>query len=223
MARMASKQTYQDNTRRPSGMPSARSAASSGQRIALYGLLTCIALVAGYLEALIPLPVTVPGVKLGLGNVVVLFALDRLGAQPAFFLMLAKVACSGLLFSNLSMLAYSLAGGLVSWALMALAYKSGWFSITGTSVVGGLAHNAGQLALVAALFSPAVAAVNIPVLAVSGAIAGVAVGVLVELALRAVPSTSFLAGKTSGDSGARHSAGTLHIDRALPEDEEPRP
>lgn len=220
---MASKQTYRDDTRRPSGVPSTRAAASRGQRIALYGLLTCIALVAGYLEALIPLPVTVPGVKLGLGNVVVLFALDRLGARPAFFLMLAKVACSGLLFSNLSMMAYSLAGGLVSWALMALAYKSGWFSITGTSVVGGLAHNAGQLALVAALFSPAVAAVNVPVLAASGAIAGVAVGVLVELALRAVPSASILAGKNSGEGGARHSTGTQHTDRALPQDEDPRP
>ena len=220
MARMASKQTYQDDTHRTRGASSVRAAASRGQRVALYGLLTCIALVAGYLEALIPLPVTVPGVKLGLGNVVVLFALDRLGARAAFLLMLAKVACSGLLFSNLSMMAYSLAGGLVSWALMALAYKSGWFSITGTSVVGGLAHNAGQLLLVAALFSPAVALVNMPVLALSGVIAGVAVGVLVELALRAVPSTSLLADRSNG---APRTFNPPHADRTRPEDRKPRP
>ena len=161
--------------------------ASHGQRIALYGLLTCVALVAAYVEALIPLPVTVPGVKLGLGNVVVLFALERLGERPAFYLMLAKVLCTGLLFANPSMMLYSLAGGLLSLALMILAKKSGWFSLIAVSVIGGVAHNAGQLALVAALLSPAVALVNAPVLAVSGVVAGLAVGALTSLALRAVP------------------------------------
>lgn len=158
-----------------------------GQRLALYGLLTCVALVAGYVEALIPLPVTVPGVKLGLGNAVVLFGLKRLGVRPALYLMLAKVLCAGLLFANPSMMLYSLAGGVLSWALMALACKSGWFSTLSVSVIGGVAHNAGQLLLVAAWLSPAVALFNAPVLAVSGVVAGLAVGVLTQLALRAVP------------------------------------
>lgn len=180
---------------RPGAGPGAASrlpagSGSHGRRIALYGLLTCVALVAGYLEALIPLPVTVPGVKLGLGNVVVLFGLERLGARPALYLMLAKVLCAGVLFANPSMMLYSLAGGTLSWALMALAEKSRWFSPLSVSVIGGVAHNAGQLLLVAALLSPAVALANAPVLAVSGVIAGLAVGALVQLALRAVPASS---------------------------------
>ena len=88
--------------------------ASPGRRAALYGVLTAAALVCGYLELLIPLPVTVPGVKLGLGNIVILMALERLGAKAGFFLMFIKVIASTLLFANLQMLVFSLAGGLLS-------------------------------------------------------------------------------------------------------------
>ncbi len=86
---------------------------SPGRRAALYGVLTAAALVCGYLELLIPLPVTVPGVKLGLGNIVILMALERLGAKAGFFLMFIKVIASTLLFANPQMLVFSLAGGLL--------------------------------------------------------------------------------------------------------------
>ena len=160
---------------------------SPARRAALMGALTALALIAGYLEVLVPLPITVPGVKLGLGNAVVLFALVRLGARPALWLMLAKVLCSTILFSNPQMLAFSLAGGAVSWAIMALAWRSGLFSVVATSLLGGLAHNAGQLLMVALLLSPQVALVNIPVLAVAGAVCGTAIGVLVRALITAVP------------------------------------
>lgn len=165
--------------------------ASPGRRAALYGVLTAAALVCGYLELLIPLPVTVPGVKLGLGNIVILMALERLGAKAGFFLMFIKVIASTLLFANLQMLVFSLAGGLLSWAVMALAVRSGIFSTVATSVLGGLAHNAGQLAAVAALLSGRVALVNMPVLAVSGVLCGAAVGVAARLVLRALPQEAF--------------------------------
>lgn len=160
---------------------------SPARRAALMGALTALALIAGYLEVLVPLPVTIPGVKLGLGNAVVLFAIARLGARPAVWLMLAKVLCSTILFSNPQMLAFSLAGGILSWAAMALAWRSGLFSIVATSLLGGMAHNAGQLLMVALLLSPQVALVNAPVLAVTGAVAGIAIGVLVRALLAAVP------------------------------------
>lgn len=164
---------------------------SPARHAALLGALTALALIAGYLEVLVPLPVTVPGVKLGLGNVVVLFALVRLGARPAFFLMLAKVVCSTLLFSNLQTLAFSLAGGVVSWAVMALACRSGLFSVVATSVLGGVAHNAGQLAMVALVLSPQVALVNMPVLAVSGVICGAVTGIIDRALVRTVPEEGF--------------------------------
>lgn len=175
---------------RPASAPIS-SSISPGRRTALYGVLTAAALVCGYLELLIPLPVTVPGVKLGLGNIVILMALERLGAKAGFFLMLIKVIASMLLFANLQMLVFSLAGGVLSWAVMALAVRSGAFSTVATSVLGGLAHNAGQLAAVAALLSGRVALVNMPVLAVSGVLCGAAVGVAARLVLRALPQEAF--------------------------------
>ena len=175
---------------RPASAPIS-SSISPGRRAALYGVLTAAALVCGYLELLIPLPVTVPGVKLGLGNIVTLMALERLGAKAGFFLMLIKVIASTLLFANLQMLVFSLAGGVLSWAVMALSVRSGAFSTVATSVLGGLAHNAGQLAAVAALLSGRVALVNMPVLAVSGVLCGAAVGVAARLVLRALPQEAF--------------------------------
>ena len=167
------------------------SQASAGKRAALYGVLTAAALVCGYLELLIPLPTTVAGIKLGLGNAVVLIALTRLGAKPALYLMFAKVLASTLLFANMQMLVFSLAGGILSWAVMALAHRSTLFSTIATSVLGGVAHNAGQLLAVAALLSPQVALVNAPVLAFAGVLCGTAVGVATQLILRSIPSEAF--------------------------------
>lgn len=162
-----------------------------GRRAALYGVLTAAALVCGYLELLIPVSVGVPGIKLGLGNAVVLIALVRMGAKSGLYLMFAKVIASTLLFANMQMLVFSLAGGLLSWAIMALAVRSGLFSTVGTSVLGGIAHNAGQLVAVAALLSPRVALVNVPILAVAGVLCGAVVGVACQLALRALPQEAF--------------------------------
>lgn len=175
---------------RPASAPIS-SSISPGRRAALYGVLTAAALVCGYLELLIPLPVTVPGVKLGLGNIVILMALERLGTKAGFFLMFIKVIASTLLFANLQMLVFSLAGGLLSWAVMALAVRSGAFSTVATSVLGGIAHNGGQLIAVAALLSSRVALVNLPVLTVSGVLCGLAVGVAARLVLRSLPREAF--------------------------------
>ena len=158
-----------------------------GRRAALYGVLTAAALVCGYLELLVPLPVTVPGVKLGLGNTVVLLALEWLGPKPGLYLMFAKVLASSLLFANLQMLAFSLAGGILSWAIMALTVRSRAFSAVGVSVLGGIAHNAGQLIAVAILLSTRVALVNAPALAVAGVLCGLAVGIVAQLVLRSIP------------------------------------
>lgn len=160
---------------------------SPGQRAATYGLLTALALVAGYLELLIPLPVNVPGIKLGLGNAVVLFALVRMGARPAFYVMLAKVVCSMLLFSTPQMMAFSLGGGVLSWAVMALAWRFWPFSEVGVSVLGGVAHNAGQLLVVALLLSPHTALINAPVLAVAGVVCGAVIGIILRGVLTALP------------------------------------
>ena len=160
----------------------------TAHQVALYGVLTAFSLVLGYLEVLFPLPVAVPGVKLGLGNLVVLYALVVLGPRPAFALMLFKVGSSSVLFGNPAVLPFSLAGGLLSWFVMAAALRTGAFSVTGASVAGGVAHNAGQAVVVALLLGPAVAVVNAPVLLVAGLATGLGVGLVCAAALRALGS-----------------------------------
>ena len=170
------------DTRSPAPRP-----ASPARRAALYGVMAALALVAGYVEMLVPLPVAVPGVKLGLGNAIVLFALERLDARGAFALMLVKVAGSAILFGNPQVFAFSLAGGVLSWAVMALAVRSRAFSVVAVSVLGGISHDAGQLAMVALLLTPQVALASAPVLAVAGTVCGLVVGILVRALLRAIP------------------------------------
>jgi len=161
--------------------------ASAGRRAALYGVLVALALVAGYVEMLVPVPLAVPGVKLGLGNIVVLFALARLGARPAFAVMAAKVLASSILFANPQVLAFSAAGGALSWAVMALAWRSRFFSTVAVSVLGGVSHNAGQLLMVAIVLTPQVALAVAPVLAVTGLVTGAAIGVATAAILAALP------------------------------------
>lgn len=153
----------------------------------MYGVLIALALVFAYVEVLIPLPVTVPGVKLGLGNIVVLFALYTFGAIPALLLMLVKVTASSILFGNPSIFIYSLAGGILSYAVMLLAVKSKRMSVVGASLLGGVFHNLGQLIVVFVIFNYLVVLANLPVLLLSGVATGIMTGVICNLALKSVP------------------------------------
>lgn len=161
--------------------------ASPARRAAHYGALVALALVAGYIEVLMPAPVAIPGVKLGLGNIVVLFTLERFGARGGFAVMAVKVLASALLFGNPQVLAFSAGGGLLSWAVMAAALRSGAFSTISISVLGGLSHNLGQLAVVALILTPQVAIASAPVLAVAGLVTGAVIGVITRAALAALP------------------------------------
>ena len=115
------------------------------QRISLCGMLTALMLVLGYLESRIPLVPAMPGIKLGLSNAVLLYAVCLLPAPVTFLLMIIKVLLSALLFGNPYALAFSLAGGLFSCLGMLPAQRFGKFGLVGVSVIGGVLHNAGQM------------------------------------------------------------------------------
>ncbi len=155
-------------------------------KIAQYGLLTALALVLSYLESLIP-PLWVPGVKLGLPNLAVVFALYRLGWKDACAISLARVVLVTLLFGNGAALAYSIAGAALSLSLMGLLKKTGKFSTVGISVAGGVAHNAGQILVAMALLETSRLAWYLPVLWVSGTIAGVLIGIVSGVLVERVP------------------------------------
>jgi len=116
------------------------------QRIALCGLLTAMMLVLGFIESLIPVAAGVPGVKLGLSNGVLMFALYMLDAPTTFILMLLKVVLSGLMFGGVSAMMYAMAGGILSVLTMILL-KRLHFHIIVVSMFGAVMHNVGQVAM----------------------------------------------------------------------------
>ncbi len=155
-------------------------------KVAQYGLLTALALVLSWLESLLP-PLGAPGVKLGLPNLAIVFALYRLGLKDACVISLVRVVLVTLLFGNGAALAYSIAGAALSLSLMGLLKKTGKFSSVGVSVAGGVAHNAGQILVAMALLETSRLAWYLPVLWVSGTVAGVLVGVISGILVKRIP------------------------------------
>ena len=119
-------------------------------KTAFLGMMTCLALIFSYVESLIPIPIPIPGIKLGLANLLTVILLYAVGPWEAFAVNVVRVVLSGFLFGSLSAILYSLAGCAVSFLAMAALKKSGRFSAVGVSIAGGSAHNIGQI-LVAAL------------------------------------------------------------------------
>lgn len=144
---------------------------------ARYALLTALAMVLSWLESMLPLPAAAPGMKLGLTNLVVLFALYRMGPRPAAAISFVRVLLVSMTFGNAYSFAYSLAGAAVSLAVMLALKRTGRFSILGVSIAGGVGHNLGQILVAAAVLGDAIIW-YLPVLLVSGVAAGAAIGVV---------------------------------------------
>ena len=157
------------------------------KRIALAGVLTTLGLALSYLEALIPLPVGIPGVKLGLANLVVLIALNRLGTRTALVVSLLRIALASLLFGTAVSAAYALSGGMLSFLTMWALLRSGKFSTVGVSLAGGAAHNLGQLAAAAVVLGTVRVAAYLPALLLCGVAAGALNGVCAAAVLRRLP------------------------------------
>ena len=155
-------------------------------KLARYGLLIALALALSWLESLLP-PPGVPGVKLGVPNLVIVFALYRLGARDAWCLSAVRVLLASALFGSGVSLAYSAAGAVLSLCVMVLLKKTGKFSPVGVSVAGGVAHNAGQVLVAMALLETARLAWYLPVLWVSGTVAGVLIGIVSGELVKRVP------------------------------------
>ena len=152
------------------------------RRAAVAGVLTALALIFSYIEALIPFHFGVPGVKLGLANLVIVAALYELRARDALLVDLTRIGVAALLFGSVLSLWYSLAGGLRSFAVMAAALRGGRFGPMGVSVLGGVSHNIGQLAVAIVALGTARLAWYLPALLLSGAATGALIGLIAEKA-----------------------------------------
>lgn len=146
------------------------------KRIARYALLVSLAMVLSWLESLIVFPGLLPGMKVGLTNLVVVFALYRASLRDAAAVSLVRVALVSLTFGNAYSFAYSLAGAVLSLAVMAGLKKLNRFSILGVSIAGGVCHNLGQLEVAMAVLGTARLWWYLPWLLAGGVLAGAAVG-----------------------------------------------
>lgn len=148
------------------------------KKAAYMGMLTALAFVFSYIESLLPLNLGIPGVKLGLANLVVIVALYTMGVRAAFTLSLVRIVLAGLTFGNPASMIYSLAGGMLSLLVMVAGKRIKAFSIMGVSVLGGVSHNVGQILVAVLVMENANLAYYLPVLILAGTIAGVLVGIL---------------------------------------------
>ncbi len=148
------------------------------KRVAYCALLTALAMIFGYVEALIPFGFGIPGVKLGLANIVIVLALYILPACQVFAIQLMRIVLVSFLFGNLSMMLYSLAGGMLSLVVMLLLNRRDVFSITGVSIAGGVSHNIGQLIVAALVVQNLKIMFFFPIMIMAGLITGCLIGVL---------------------------------------------
>ena len=155
------------------------------RKLALLALLTAIALTIFVVEAQFPLPVPVPGMKLGLSNIVTLFALSAFGWKEALAILLVRVFLGNLITGQMMSLFYSLAGGLFSFLCMALilrVLKQNQLWVAG--VIGGIAHNCGQMAVAVFVTRTAALLAYFPVLILCGILTGALTGLVAQLLIQ---------------------------------------
>ena len=156
------------------------------KKIAVMGLSVALAMILSFVESQIPALVAVPGVKVGLANIAVVFTLYKLGWKEAAMISLIRVFLVTLLFGNLGLLWYSLAGAVLSLLGMMLLKKTGLFSEIAVSVVGGVLHNVGQLAVASLLMETDLLLYYLPFLLVFGVVAGIVIGLLAGVMVRRI-------------------------------------
>lgn len=151
------------------------------------GLCTAVALVFAYVESLIPpLYAAVPGIKLGLPNIVIIFVLYRLGLPEAATVSFVRILAVSLLFGNPMTFAYSVAGGALSLLVMTVLKKLDILSTVGVSVAGGVFHNVGQILTAMLLLGTAELGYYLIVLAVTGTVSGIFVGLCGSFAVNRI-------------------------------------
>ncbi|HHV13101.1 MAG TPA: Gx transporter family protein [Clostridiales bacterium] len=153
-------------------------------RITTYGLLVALAFILSYIENLIPIPVPIPGIKLGMANLVVITALYSLGIKEALSLSILRIILVSFTYGSPSTMLFSLAGGLLSWGIMALFKNGKLFSFVGVSILGGIFHNVGQILTAVFVVENINIVYYLPFLLISGVFTGALIGILGAMILK---------------------------------------
>ena len=152
------------------------------QRLALYGMLIALAMILSYVETLIPVVFPVPGIKLGLANLVVIICLYAFGIRAAA----AVSVLIAFTFGNLAALMFAVGGAVFSIICMLIAMKSDKFSMTGVSIVGGVSHNIGQILVAVSMVENLLVFSYLPYLMMAGLVSGLLIGLLAALIIKRI-------------------------------------
>ena len=147
-------------------------------KVAWCGMLTALAMIFSYVEALIPINAGIPGIKLGLANLVVLTGLYYLSPSEVFLVNVCRILLTGFLFGSGMSILYSLAGGVLSFFVMLLLIRLDLFSPIGVSACGGAAHNTAQLLTACLVLGSSAPLAYLPVLLLAGTASGILMGIL---------------------------------------------
>ena len=158
-------------------------------RVAFLGLFTAFAMILSFVESQIPALVAIPGVKLGLPNIAIIMILYKFGYKEATVVSLLRVLLTSLLFTSVLSMLYSIAGAVLSLLAMILLKK--FLSIVTVSVVGGICHNVGQIVVACLVTETKELMYSLPLLAISGIIAGVVIGLVAALSYKKIENIEF--------------------------------
>lgn len=159
-----------------------------GKKAAYLGVFTALAMIFSYLESFIPISIGIPGIKLGLANLLIVVALYKIGTREAFAISVIRIVLSGFIFSNLFSIIYSLAGGVLSFVVMNFLKKRGTFSIYGVSLAGGVFHNIGQLLIAMIVVETMSIVYYAPALMIAGVVTGLIIGIGANEILKRISS-----------------------------------
>ena len=153
-------------------------------KAAYFGVFTALALIFSYVETLIPIHLGIPGVKLGLANLIIVITLYKMGTKEAYILSIVRVVLAGFIFGNMFSILYRMSGGLLSLSVMTLLKKTDKFSVMGISMAGGVFHNVGQLLMAAIVLESLSITYYLPVLLISGVLTGFLIGFIANEMLK---------------------------------------
>ncbi|MGN0708760.1 MAG: Gx transporter family protein [Anaerovoracaceae bacterium] len=161
---------------------------SGAYQLSLCAILAALALILSYVETLIPFNFGIPGIKIGLANLIIIIALYDMDVRYAAIINIIRIFLAGFMFTGLGSIFFSFTGGMLSLLVMWLLKKTGKFSMIGVSMAGGAAHNFGQLIVAAITVSNIQMFLYFPVLLIAGMITGICIGIVAYIFDSRLPS-----------------------------------
>lgn len=161
------------------------------KRISVYGMITAVAIVLSWLESQIPPFFPVPGMKIGLTNIIVIIALYKMGSGSAMAVNVLRIVIVSFLFGGPSALLYSLSGGMLSTLVMIFLKWTGKFITVTVSIAGGIFHNVGQILIAMLMMNTTGILWYLAVLWFTGAASGALIGILASLIVKRLPDKPF--------------------------------